>query len=138
MKHYIYCTPEGKCVSSTTVPDGIEPPAMPGLQAVETREHLNPTMHYVYQGQVMARPPQPSYPAVFEPSSGRWIPDVSASWVAVRARRDQLIAASDWAVLPDVSMSPERRQAWLDYRQSLRDITSQPDPTQIDWPVAPA
>ena len=56
-------------------------------------------------------------------------------WERVRATRNRRLAASDWAVLPDVPMSEERRQAWAAYRQALRDITRQPDPFKIYWPT---
>ena len=54
----------------------------------------------------------------------------------VRARRQGLLYASDWAVLPDSPAGD--RDAWVAYRQALRDITSQPGfPIHVEWPVAP-
>lgn len=53
----------------------------------------------------------------------------------VRAERNRLIAASDWAVLPDSSAD---KSAWAAYRQALRDVTEQPDfPESVEWPTAP-
>ena len=52
----------------------------------------------------------------------------------LRFERDQLIAETDWWVLPDRTPT----QAQLDYRQALRDITD--TYTSIDdvvWPVKP-
>jgi len=37
----------------------------------------------------------------------------------MRQMRDRLLAASDWAVLPD---APTDKQAWETYRQQLRDF----------------
>ena len=54
----------------------------------------------------------------------------------VRTQRDTLLAASDWAVLPDAPVADE--QAWKDYRQALRDVPQQAGfPTDIDWPTKP-
>jgi hypothetical protein len=58
-------------------------------------------------------------------------------WDRVRATRNRRLAASDWAVLPDVPMSDESRRAWYAYRQALRDITEQADPFNIAWPGVP-
>ena len=52
----------------------------------------------------------------------------------VRAKRNQKLAATDWMGMSDVTMSTE----WATYRQSLRDITSQPGfPGTITWPDEP-
>ena len=56
--------------------------------------------------------------------------------LANRARRTQLLAASDWTQLPDVPTATQA--AWAGYRQALRDITNQPDPASIVWPTPPA
>lgn len=37
----------------------------------------------------------------------------------MRFHRDRLLAASDWAVLPD---APTDKEAWAAYRQALRDF----------------
>lgn len=56
----------------------------------------------------------------------------------VRARRDALLAASDWTQLSDVPLSADQVTAWTDYRQALRDVTDQPGfPWEVEWPVAP-
>lgn len=59
------------------------------------------------------------------------------AWQEVRSQRQALLAACDWVVLPDSSVSQAQREAWVAYRQVLRDITDQPDPRAIVWPVAP-
>jgi hypothetical protein len=41
----------------------------------------------------------------------------------LRAKRNSLIASSDWTVLSDSPLSAELKTAWLEYRQDLRDIT---------------
>jgi hypothetical protein len=52
-----------------------------------------------------------------------------------RAKRDKLLAASDWTQVAD---APVDQAAWATYRQALRDIPSQPGfPAEIIWPVKP-
>jgi hypothetical protein len=56
-----------------------------------------------------------------------------------RAKRDALIAACDYTMLPDYPIDNAGRAAWAAYRQALRDITGQAGfPLEIDWPEAPA
>lgn len=51
----------------------------------------------------------------------------------VRARRDELLAASDSKIWPD-----HVPDAWKTYRQALRDIPEQSGfPTNVTWPVKP-
>lgn len=60
---------------------------------------------------------------------------VEGKWAEVRAKRDTLLSQCDWTQLPD---SPKYQdEGWLIYRQALRDITEQPDPFNIVWPVRP-
>lgn len=55
---------------------------------------------------------------------------------SVRRERDRLLAASDYAVLPDAPVSDTEQ--WKGYRQSLRDLTEQDGfPFSVDWPGAP-
>ena len=58
---------------------------------------------------------------------------VAASATQVRARRDELLAASDSMALADRITAD-----WTTYRQALRDIPAQSGfPTNITWPVEP-
>ena len=53
-------------------------------------------------------------------------------------KRHNLLNSSDWTQMPDVDLMPEVKQAWVTYRQALRDITDQPNfPDEITWPVSP-
>ena len=58
------------------------------------------------------------------------------TWEQIRAQRDGLLAASDWTAFPDVTLA--NKQAWLDYRQALRDITKTfSKPEDVVWPIKP-
>lgn len=59
-------------------------------------------------------------------------------WGLVRVERNAKLAATDWWVTKASEtggfISPEQHA----YRQALRDVTDQPDPFNIVWPVAPS
>ena len=65
---------------------------------------------------------------------------------SVRTQRDKLLAESDWITVKAVdqnaqdSLGIQVPQAWLTYRQALRDITDHanfPNLQDTDWPVEP-
>ena len=56
----------------------------------------------------------------------------------IRARRDRLLAATDWAVLPDSPLDAQSLDAVKTYRQALRDVPQQEHfPGAITWPRMP-
>lgn len=86
------------------------------------------------------RPPAPWM--VWDTQARLWVDGrteaqkTAEAWAGIRARRNELLAACDWTQLPDVSSA--NRAAWAEYRQALRDVTAQPDPENVVWPVPPA
>lgn len=67
-------------------------------------------------------------------------PDVALS--ILRARRDKLLRASDYMLMPDYPIDPGERDAWAAYRQALRDLPeTMPEPPggpdQVEWPTPP-
>jgi len=58
------------------------------------------------------------------------------TWTDVRAKRDQLLADTDWRAVNDRSIS----QAWKDYRTALRDLPQDHDEANEAadaWPTPP-
>ena len=56
----------------------------------------------------------------------------------IRARRDRLLAATDWAVLPDSPLDAQLLEEVKTYRQALRDVPQQEHfPGAITWPRMP-
>jgi hypothetical protein len=56
--------------------------------------------------------------------------------------RSQYLAASDWAVLPDVTFKNEgEKEMWFKYRQYLRDMSDDPDwetnTLKVEFPMGP-
>ena len=75
--------------------------------------------------------------------SEAWQGEVTVEEVAddadeIRARRDRLLAATDWAVLPDSPLDTQSLEAVKTYRQALRDVPQQEHfPSAITWPRMP-
>ncbi len=59
----------------------------------------------------------------------------------LRQRRNQLLAETDWTVLQDNPLTPEKRSEWMVYRTELRNITqglnTVEDINNIDYPDKP-
>jgi hypothetical protein len=60
---------------------------------------------------------------------------IENQWFVIREIRNQLLTECDWTQLADIPS--ETKAIWSEYRQSLRDITSQTNPFSITWPVKP-
>jgi hypothetical protein len=57
---------------------------------------------------------------------------------SVRLERDQKMMESDWVIMKAYELQIAPPKDWVDYRQALRDITTQPKfPQDIVWPVKP-
>jgi len=55
----------------------------------------------------------------------------------LRVRRNSLLTESDWTQVEDSPLSEEKKIAWKNYRQKLRDLTGMNDLATIVWPVEP-
>ncbi len=65
-------------------------------------------------------------------------PDNDAQADAARARRDTLITATDYLLMPDYPISAAQLAEVRAYRQALRDVPLQAGfPQTIDWPAPP-
>ncbi len=64
-------------------------------------------------------------------------------WVALRKKRNRLLAETDWIVSRAIEKSNDGfgfqlEQDWADYRQALRDLPANTDdPENPVWPVKP-
>jgi len=56
----------------------------------------------------------------------------------IRAKRDALIAESDWTQLADSPFTAAQKAVWASYREALRNIPQQAGfPSTITWPTQP-
>lgn len=64
---------------------------------------------------------------------------IEKKWLEVLDKRNGLLRESDWTdtVSASTRLGATNYQKWQTYRQALRDITTQTDPFNIQWPIAP-
>jgi len=62
---------------------------------------------------------------------------IDEKWNEVRQQRNLLLSQCDWTQLRDVFLTEDENDAWINYREALRDITLQPDPFNLTWPTSP-
>jgi len=63
--------------------------------------------------------------------------ETAIQWTAVREQRNRLLSQSDVYVVRAYERGEPVPQETVQYRQDLRDVTTQPNPFAIAWPVPP-
>ena len=59
-------------------------------------------------------------------------------WAALRAKRDELLAACDWVVVKAQEAGEDVPAAWVTYRTALRNLpAATSDPANPSWPSMP-
>lgn len=121
-----------------------------GYQSESVVEGLNPAGWFIRKGAPESRyTEKASVYDVWDVQQGRWVTNpeqvalevelanekAEIQWKIVRSKRTGLLLASDWTQLSDVPAGT--KETWATYRQALRDITEQPDPFNIVWPMLP-
>ena len=59
-------------------------------------------------------------------------------WESIRLHRDMLLNKTDWVVTKALETGVAVTDAWKNYRQALRDVPSQSDVDNINWPTQPS
>lgn len=124
------CTPDGFTAFS------VEDESNMGLYRLDTNDPLSPPI-LIYVGY----PPTDDGYWEYDSISWEWRDTRSEYetpeflWEFIRIQRDEMLFNCDWTQLDDIPAAT--KAAWANYRQQLRDVTLQPDPFNIVWPVAP-
>lgn len=61
---------------------------------------------------------------------------IDSQWISIKTLRAQKLRESDWICSVTDYVVPNK-DAWISYRQALRDLTQQSNPFQIVWPMEP-
>lgn len=137
MKFTVYETASGRIVRvGECPPEFLSLQAEPGEAVVEGG--YSPIEHKFVAGVPVALPPRPSAFHAYDYTAGQWTLNSYNAWAAVRRRRNELLAESDYISIRAQEGGPPMSVAWRQYRQALRDITTQADPLNIVWPTPPA
>ena len=95
--------------------------------------------YYIANGQAVAIPVQPDQYSVFDFETKQWVQQENLAIADVLRKRQRILYASDWTQIPNGPLTVEQQQAWAEYRQQLRDITTQSGyPFNVVWPTPPA
>lgn len=57
---------------------------------------------------------------------------------SARQMRNRMLADCDWTQMVDAPLDETAREAWKVYRQALRDITSDRNWPDVEWPPQPS
>ena len=60
---------------------------------------------------------------------------IDQEWSSVRNKRNELLKNTDWLVIKATELGKAVNEEIVNYRQALRDITTQEDPFNIIWPM---
>lgn len=93
--------------------------------------------YWTDQGYPVTAGLQPTAAHRFDYTLLKWVVDEDQAWGLVRSKRDTLIAATDWRATRSIVEKRRLHPAWAGYRNALRDVTLQPNPDDITWPVVP-
>lgn len=113
-----------------------------GVASVELNYESAGVLRTYTQEQLQKRRTLPATPSVWSNATMDWVSLLTETELraraasAARATRDTFLQQSDWTQLPDVPLAT--KTAWAEYRQALRDVTSQAGfPTDVLWPTPP-
>lgn len=119
----------------------VSTPGDPALQLLPGEQYLvgtaNDAAQYIVDDAVVDMPQRPGEFYSFNYSTAQWVLDTVALERSIRARRDGLLASTDWTQMPDVAA--DTKQKYAEYRQLLRDVPQQDGfPEAVVWPTPPA
>ena len=82
-------------------------------------------------------PAKPSNHHIFNYATKQWEDPrtLDTQWADVRNIRDRRLAETDWVTARAYELGTAVPINYATYRQALRDVTNQPDPFNITWPV---
>ena len=63
---------------------------------------------------------------------------LSHKWESIRTQRNVLLNKTDWMVTKALETGVPVTDAWKNYRQALRDVPTQSDVDNINWPTEPS
>lgn len=135
MIYTIYLNDTGE-ILKTVQTDNIDSQIQPGESYVEGS--IDSSFYYIKDNVAVEIPPKTSPYAVFNFTTKQWVLVENLAITDVLSKRQKLLYSSDWTQLPNGPLTQQQQEAWVTYRQALRDITDQSGfPTDVVWPTRP-
>ena len=152
MKYYVLYDESGEITSTGNCPNSdLTLYARPNLTLLEISKYVSLNEGYILNNEFLPFTPEqktlkdsrPYYPAKWNNTTMSWEDQrsqqekIDQQGIIIKQQRDQLLQQSDWRVVKATDTGIPISQSWKDYRQALRDITTQTDPFNIIWPTPP-
>lgn len=97
-----------------------------------------PDTYYFQNGSIIKKPNKPSTSCFWNDTTFSWVENSQLKELEVKGTRNTLLSGSDWTQIPNNPLTAEQQAAWSNYRQELRDISSQSGyPFNVIWPTPP-
>lgn len=84
-----------------------------------------PSDKYYWDNEFIEKPAKPDGDYFFDYYTKQWVQNTAFTIAKNKAKRNQLLAQSDWTQGADSPLSAEVKASWATYRQALRDMTEQ-------------
>ena len=143
MTRYAFLNPNGFPAYVTHIgssPDYEEGQSVDGLivRAIPEGTDISDFLaNWYWEDEWKQRLPQKNQWERYNQVTKMWTLDGDAFFSAIRARRNQLLASSDWTQLSDSPLSDEQKKAWVKYREALRNMTND-DYSDGNFPQMPS
>lgn len=139
MKDFICYLPNGKITKTGNCEDDLIVFQPQGEELV--MEGIVPWSNaYVEDGIVKLMPESPGEYYIFNYDTKQWEFNQQLAISKIAYTRDTLLANGPDRINPIwwASMTEQQQNSWIQYRQALLDITSQPNyPYSVVWPIKP-
>ena len=110
----------------------------------KTEDGKEAGISYNYDEYLLVMPDRDGLEKIVQDNTATWLAyakqqEAEKQAQVIRDKRDKLLSDTDWTQTDDAPLTDADRESMRQYRQALRDITSQSGfPQEIKWPDKPA
>lgn len=139
MINLLYYNEKGEIVQTFGVPEFAIPAYIPpeGLYKLEVTVPIGKNTHYVVDDELVELPTKPDESYIFDYDLKTWVVSPEIAGNIVRDIRNTLLSEADILIFKAEDLGQDTA-ALRNYRQALRDITSQVGfPLEVNYPQIP-
>jgi hypothetical protein len=105
---------------------------------LQTDSFIDNTKYKVVNKEIVPISESPGDNYYYNFDTSEWVYDTTILSNKVKQQRNELLTLCDWTQIPNNPLTQAKQTEWSNYRQQLRDITSQQGyPVTIVWPTPP-